>query len=321
MKAVVVSAFGEPDVLQLRKIADPTPEPGEVLVRVRAAGVNPVDGYIRTGTYAIKPDLPWIPGSDGAGEVVALGEGIAEPAVGSRVYLWTPTGRGTYAELVAAPRERVYALPDRLSFEQGAAVGVPYATAYRALHDKGQSRPGEWVLVHGATGAVGTALVQLTLRHGMQLIATAGSAEGEARLRDAGVRQVVDHNDPEHLARARDLTGGAGLDLIVELLANVNLGKDLGALARRGRIVVVGSRGSVEINPRDLMSRDASVVGMTLFNTAPDELRAIHAGLHAGFADGTLAPVVGQRFPLAEAAAAQRAVMAPGSLGKIVLIP
>ena len=320
MKAIVARAFGEPDVLKLEEIADPAPGPGEVLVRVRAAGVNPVDGYMRTGTYAIKPELPWVPGSDGAGEVVALGAGLAEPAVGSRVYLWTPTGRGTYAELVAAPRERVYALPDRLSFEQGAAVGVPYATAYRALHGKGQARPGEWVLVHGATGAVGTALVQLALRHGMNLIATAGSAEGEAQLRDAGVRHVVDHRDPEHLARARELTGGAGLDLIVELLANVNLGMDLGALAQRGRVVVVGSRGSVEINPRDLMTRDASIVGLTIFNTPPDELQAIHAGLRAGFADGTLAPVVGQRFPLAESAEAHRAVAAPGAHGKTVLI-
>jgi NADPH2:quinone reductase len=321
VRAIVARAFGEPDVLKLEEIADPTPGPGEVLVRVRAAGVNPVDGYMRTGTYAIKPELPWVPGSDGAGEVVALGEGVAEPAVGSRVYLWTPTGRGTYAELVAAPRERVFALPDRLSYEQGAAVGVPYATAYRALHDRGQARAGEWVLVHGATGAVGTALLQLALRHGVNLIATAGSAEGEARLRDAGVRHVVDHRDPGHLARAREITGGAGLDLIVELLANVNLGSDLGALARRGRVVVVGSRGSVEINPRDLMTRDASVVGMTIFNTPPDDLRAIHAGLRAGFADGTLAPVVGERFPLAEAAAAQRASGAPGAHGKTVLIP
>jgi NADPH2:quinone reductase len=321
MRAIVARAFGEPDVLRLEEVAEPAPGPGEVLVRVAAAGVNPVDGYMRTGTYAIKPELPWTPGSDGAGEVVALGQGIAEPAVGSRVYLWTPSGRGTYAELVAAPRERVFALPDRLSFEQGAAVGVPYATAYRALHDKGLARPGEWVLVHGATGAVGTALVQLALRHGMQVVATAGSAAGEARLRDAGVRHVVDHGDPEHLARARDVTGGAGLDLIVELLANVNLGRDLGALARRGRVVVVGSRGSVEINPRDLMSRDAWVVGMTLFNATAEEVTALHAGLRAGFADGTLAPVVGRRFPLAEAAEAQRAVLAAGAHGKVVLIP
>ena len=321
MKAIVARAFGEPDVLKLEDAPDPRPGPGEVLVRVHAAGVNPVDGYMRTGTYAIKPELPWTPGSDGAGEVVALGEGIAEPAIGSRVYLWTPAGRGTYAELVAAPRERVFALPDRLSFEQGAAVGVPYATAYRALHDKGRARPGEWVLIHGATGAVGTALLQLAMRHGMQVVATAGNVEGEARLRDAGVRHVVDHGDPEHLARARDITGGTGLDLIVELLANVNLGHDLGALAKQGRVVVVGSRGSVEIMPRDLMSRDAWVVGMTLFNTPPDELAAIHAGLRAGFADGTLAPVVGRQFPLAEAAEAQRAVMAPGAHGKIVLVP
>jgi NADPH2:quinone reductase len=321
MKAIVARAFGEPDVLRIEEVADPAPGPGEVLVRVAAAGVNPVDCYMRTGTYAIKPELPWTPGSDGAGEVVALGQGIAEPAIGSRVYLWTPSGRGTYAELVAAPRERVFALPDRLSFEQGAAVGVPYATAYRALHDKGLARPGEWVLVHGATGAVGTALVQLALRHGMQVVATSGSAEGEARLRDAGVRHVVDHGDPEHLARARDVTGGACLDLIVELLADVNLGRDLGVLARRGRVVVVGSRGNVEITPRDLMSRDAWVVGMTLFNTTPEEVRALHAGLRAGFADGTLAPVVGRRFPLAEAADAQRAVLAPGAHGKTVLVP
>jgi NADPH2:quinone reductase len=320
MRAIVVREFGQPDVMKLEQVDEPTPGRGEVLVRARAIGVNPVETYVRAGNYASLPSLPYTPGADAAGEVAALGEGVDDLTVGQRVYA-TAARPGAYAEMLASPRDRVFALPERLSFEQGAAVGVPYATAYRALHDKGQGRPGEWLLVHGASGAVGTALVQMGRQLGMKVIGTAGTEPGRALAAEVGAEHVLDHREPEHMQRALELTGGRGIDLIVELLANVNLGKDLPALARHGRVVVVGSRGAVEITPRDLMSRDATVTGMTLFNATPEDLRRIHHGLAAGFRGGALAPVIGRTFPLAEAAAAHGAVMEAGHAGKIVLVP
>ena len=320
MRAIVVRKFGEPEVMRLEQVEQPELRQGEVLVRARAIGVNPVETYVRSGNYASLPSLPYTPGADAAGEVAALGEGVDDLALGERVYV-TAARPGAYAELLAAPRERVFGLPAPLSFEQGAAVGVPYATAYRALHDKGQARPGEWLLVHGASGAVGTALVQLGRQLGMRVIGTAGTEAGRELVARVGAEHVLDHGDAEHLSRAVALTGDQGVDLIIELLANVNLGRDLPALARHGRVVVVGSRGAVEINPRDLMSRDASVTGMLLFNATPEDLGRIHQGLAAGFRSGALAPIIDRAFPLAEAAAAHRALMESGHAGKIVLVP
>jgi NADPH2:quinone reductase len=318
MRAIVVREFGAPDVLRIEEIADPRPARGEVLVRVEAVGVNPVETYIRAGTYARTPTLPYTPGTDAAGTVVACGEGVADLAVGARVYT-IQAQPGGYAELIVAPRASVFRLPDRLSFEQGAAVGVPCATAYRALHDRGRAQPGEWLLVHGASGAVGSTLVQLGVSHGMHVIGTAGTEGGRALIARLGAEAALDHRDEHHMEQARALTGGRGVDLIVELLANVNLGRDLPALAMRGRVIVVGSRGNVEITPRELMSRDARVEGLTLFNATPDDLHRIHAGLGAAFAGGTLAPIVDRAFPLAEASSAHRHVMESSHAGKIVL--
>lgn len=321
MRAIVVREFGEPEVMKIEDIPSPQPGDGEVLVRIRAAGVNPVDAYIRTGTYARKPPLPYTPGSDGAGEVIGLGAGVTGLSIGDRVYVYVPSWAGTYAEQTVVPSNRVWPLPERLSFAQGAAIATPYATAYRAFYDKGQARPGEWLLVHGATGSVGSALVQLGAALGMRVIGTAGSADGRALVESLGAELVLDHNDPGHLDLALKQTVGHGIDLIVEQLANVNLGQDLPVLARNGRVVVVGSRAPVQINARDLMSRDASITALTLFNATDADLKRIHAGLGAGFRNGTLAPVVGKTVPLSEAAAAHRTVLSSRAHGKIALTP
>ncbi len=320
MKAIRVHEFGGPEVLRHEEVDAPQPGTDEVLVRVRAAGVNPVDTYIRSGAHAVKPGLPYTPGLDAAGVVEAVGEGVTRFSAGERVYTAGAVS-GTYAELALCKESQVYALPERTSFSQGAGLFTPYATAYRALFNRGRGVAGESVLVHGASGGVGTAAVQLARAAGFKVIGTGGTEEGRRLVAEQGAHHVLDHHAPDYLAQLTSLTGGNGVDIILEMLSNVNLGKDLDVLAKGGRVVVIGSRGPVEINPRALMMRDASIHGLTLFNATPRELEGIHAAIRAGLEAGTLNPVVGRELPLADAARAHEAVLEAGAHGKIVLIP
>ncbi|MDT7778860.1 MAG: NADPH:quinone reductase [Acidobacteriota bacterium] len=320
MKAIRVQEFGGPEVLRLEDVPDPQAAAGQVVVRVRAAGVNPVDTYIRGGVHAVKPQLPFTPGLDAAGEIEAVGEGVTRLHVGQRVYT-AGSLTGTYAELALCEEAQAHALPERVSFAEGAGVFTPYATAYRALFQRAGGRPGETVLVHGASGGVGTAAVQLARAAGFNIIGTGGTEEGRKLVAEQGAQHVLDHHAPDYLEQLSTITGGRGVDVILEMLANVNLNKDLGVLAKGGRVVVIGSRGSVEINPRLLMSRDGVVLGMSLFNASPQELASVHAALAKGLETGTLRPVVGRELPLREAARAHEEVLKPGAYGKIVLVP
>jgi NADPH2:quinone reductase len=320
VKAIRVKEFGGPDVLGIEQVATPHVGPGQVLVRIRATGVNPVETYIRAGTYARLPKLPYTPGNDGAGVVEQIGDSVTELKPGDRVYT-AGSVSGTYAEFALCGAEQVHPLPAKVSFAQGAAIGTPYATAYRALFQRAHATPGETLLVHGASGGVGTAAVQLARARGLCVLGTAGSDEGLKLTREQGAHKVFDHHATERFEQIMQATGGRGVDVILEMLANVNLGKDLTVLAKGGRVVVIGSRGNVEINPRDTMQREADVRGMILPNTPPAELASIHAALVAGLENGSLRPVIGKEFPLTEAAEAHRAVMEPGSFGKIVLLP
>ncbi|MEO7724615.1 MAG: NADPH:quinone reductase [Chthoniobacterales bacterium] len=320
MKAIRVEEFGEPGVMKLVEVPMLEPGPGQLLVWVKAVGINPVETYIRAGTYARKPALPFTPGNDAAGVIEKIGAGVKDFAAGDRVYL-AGSSSGTYAEYCLCGVAQVHRLPEAASFAQGAAMGTPYATAYRGLLQRGAAQPNETVLVHGASGGVGTAAVQLALAHGMRVFGTAGTKRGRELVREQGAHEVFDHHASDYLAKIKDASGGRGIDVILEMLANVNLGNDLTLLAPRGRVVVIGNRGRVEIDARETMARDADIRGMVLPNTPPDEMAELHAALVAGLADGTLRPVVGQELPLAEAPAAHRAVLEPGAFGKIVLIP
>ena len=320
MKAIRVHEFGGPEVLKLEEAANPSASPGQVVIGVKAAGVNPVDTYIRAGTYAFKPSLPYTPGMDASGVVEAVGQGVTRVKEGDRVYI-AGTLTGSYAQKTTCTESQVHRLPAKISFPQGAGVNVPYATAYRAIFQIGQARAGETVFVHGASGGVGTAAVQIARAAGMMVIGTAGTAKGRELAMREGAHHVLDHTAADYLDHLRSLTGGRGADLILEMLANVNLGKDLPLLAARGRVVVIGSRGPVEINPRDIMGRDGSIRAMSLLVAPAEELAGVHAAIYAGLENGTLRPVVGQEIPLAEAARAHKAVMEAGAHGKIVLIP
>jgi NADPH:quinone reductase len=318
MKAIRVHKFGGPEVLQLEEIPEPKAGPGQVLVEIKAAGVNPVDTYVRSGSYPLLPSLPYVPGGDAAGVVRGVGDGVTRFKPGDRVWV---ARAGGYAAMAACDAAMVQPLPASVSFGQGAAVGVPYATAYRGLHHKAQARPGETLLVHGASGGVGIAAVQMGVAHGMTVIGTGGTERGRKLVAEHGAQHVLDHTTPEYTKRLMDLTEGRGADVILEMLANVNLQKDLDVVARFGRIVIIGNRGTIEINPRGTMSKDATISGLALWNASPPEVASIMAALSAGLANATLRPVVGRELPLAQAAAAHQAVLEPGAYGKIVLVP
>ncbi len=325
MRSIVVREFGAPEVLKVETVADPTPSASQVLVRVRAVGINPVDTYIRSGAYAVKPPLPFTPGGDGAGEVLAVGADVKQFAVGDRVYiagdnLGTPR-TGLLAELALCAPTQLHRLPDNVTFAQGAAMGVPYATAYYALFNRAKARPGETVLVHAASGGVGIAGVEIARAHGMTVIGTASTERGRRAVLDHGAHEVFDHSAPGYLDDINKVTGGKGVDVVLEMAAHLNLDKDLTVLAKYGRIIIIGSRGRVEIDPRGTMGREAAVMGMLLFNVTPADLASVHAALVAGLENGTLKPVVGHEFSLDEAPKAHEAVMAPGALGKIVVLP
>jgi NADPH2:quinone reductase len=320
LKAVVVREFGAPEVLQIEGVPDPTPGPAQVLVRVKAVGVNPVETYIRTAAYVKKPNLPYTPGTDSAGVVEAVGANVTKVKVGDRVYTHG-TVTGSYAELTICEESQVHSLAARLSFEQGAAVGVAYATAWRALFLKAQAKPGEIVFVHGASGGVGVAAVQIARASGLRVIGTAGTDKGMKLVRDQGAHEVLNHKEPNYLEKVMPLTGGRGADIILEMLTNVNLDKDFDVLALRGRVMAIGNRGRIEIDPGKLMTKDGIVLGMRMFNTTPDDNRVIHAAIVAGLEAGMLNPVVGTALKLSQAAEAHVAVLEPGAYGKIVLVP
>jgi NADPH:quinone reductase len=320
MKAIRVHEFGGPEVLKLEEVPTPKPGPGEVLVRVHAGGVNPYDTYMRAGTYAIKPPLPYTPGSDAAGVIESVGDGVTRVKPGDRVYT-AKTQSGAYAEYTLALESQVYRLPDNISFAQGAALWVPYGTAFTALHHHGNAKAGETVLVHGASGGVGSAAVQFARAQGLTVMGTASTDKGRDMVKKEGAHFVFDHSKVGYTDEIMKTTGGKGVDVILEMAAHLNLATDLKLLALNGRVVVIGNRGEITINPRDLMSRRGSARGFTLWAATDAEAKEMHAAIAAGLENGTLRPVVGKEMPLKDAPKAHVDILAPGSHGKIVVVP
>ncbi len=255
MRAMRVHEFGPPGVMVLEDVADLVAGAGQVVVALKAIGVNPVDTYIRAGTYGPR-DFPFTPGYDGAGVVESVGMGVMNIRPGDRVYVERSLS-GTYAEKCLCSAAQVHPLPARVSFSQGAGVCVPYATAYRALFQKCRAKSGETVLVHGGSGGVGLAAIQFARAHGMKIIATAGSATGRDLVTWQGAHHAVDHSSLLYEEQILGLTGGRGVDVGIERLANNSLERDLSMLGMLGRIAVVGSRGRMGIDPRRGMQKDA----------------------------------------------------------------
>ncbi|CAF0808732.1 unnamed protein product [Rotaria sordida] len=322
MRAILVEEFGDANVCQLAEdVPIPEVKPREVLIRVHAAGVNPVDTYIRSGTYSRRPNLPYIPGADCAGVIERVGDDVTKFEVGDRVFT-VKTVTGAYAEYCVAHCDSVFSLPSNISFEEGSALGTPYFTAYRALVIKGHAKPNETVLIHGASGGVGIAAVQLAKSLGLRVIGTASTEQGLQAVHNQGADLVFNHKQEGYLKDiANTSINNGGVDLIIEMLANVNLNNDLQLLRSHvGRVVVVGNRGTIDINPRLLMMKETSVHGVSLFSSSEDEIQMINAYLQFGLKNGILKPLLGQTYPLEQAAQAHTdVVFNSGACGRLTL--
>ena len=296
------------------------PSAGQVLVKIEAAGVNPVDTYLRTGIHAHAPKLPYTPGKDAAGVVEAVGSGVNAYKPGDRVYT-AGSVTGTYAEYSLCSEDQIGSLPSNIGSAEGAGVWTPYATSYRALFQKAAAKAGETVLVHGASGGVGLAAVQWAKDAGLKVIGTASSDEGKDLVRENGADAVFDHTDEDHFDDIRQFADGKGVDVVIEMLANVNLERDFECLGMFGRIVVVGNRGSIQFTPRLAMTKDATIYGMSLFNSPQAAKDEIKSAIFSGLEKGSLAPAVSRSFGLSDAPAAHHAVIEDKALGKIVIQP
>ncbi|XP_045209318.2 quinone oxidoreductase-like [Mercenaria mercenaria] len=321
MRAIRVKQFGGPEVLQLEEsVAVPIPSDTQVLVQVRAAGINPVDTYIRSGTYQMT-NLPYTPGRDGAGIIKKVGSKTTKFKPGDRVYFLF-NASGSYAQYVAVEEGMVGHLADYLTLEQGAAIGIPYYTAFRALSIKARDKfkAGNTVLVHGASGAVGLASVQFAVSRGLTVYGTAGSQEGIHLVLEHGATAVYNHRDEGYIDKMKAAMNGSGPDIIVEMLANVNLATDMTLVNRNGIIVVVGCRGNVEVNPRLAMQKEFIVTGFALPNAAQGEWTEMHELMAEGMQQQWVQPHISKIYPMHEATQAhENIIKTKAALGKIIL--
>ena len=320
MKAIQVDAFGDPEVLQLVELDIPQPDSEDVLIKVEAIGVNPVDTYIRAGNYPLLPALPYTPGKDVCGVVVNVGDGVKKWKEGDRVYS-SGTVSGGYAEYALCRQSQIFTLPENMDSFQGAAIGVPGAAAWRALFTRGRGKKGDILFIHGASGSVGMIAVQLAVAAGLKVYGTAGTDQGLQKIRQAGAVQAYNHNLPGYLEKVSAAFGSKGCDIILEMLANVNLAHDLSLLGTGGRVVIVGSHGEITIDPRATMAKETEILGMSLFNSSAEQMKEAQVGLYRHMSDGKLKPEIAIRMTLQDAPEAHRRVMQSGNCGKIILVP
>ncbi|KAK0394834.1 hypothetical protein QR680_000956 [Steinernema hermaphroditum] len=317
MRAAVVRKFGAAENILIEHAFErPSPTAGQVLVRVRSCGVNPVDTYIRSGQYANLPSLPYIPGREGAGVVEEVGEGVSDLKPGDRVWFTQPI-TGSAAEYTVT--EHAYILPDELTFSQGASLGIAYMTAFRALFLKAHAQKGQSVFIHGASGGVGLAACQLAASAGLKVVGTAGTEAGISIARANGAEFVANHRHSDYVQVLSERYPD-GFDIVLEMLANVNLSHDAALVAKYGKICVIGSRGEIQINPRTLMQKESSIIGVMLWHCTREDYDHMGKEISRLIKDGHIHPVVGKEFRLEELAAAHHEVInQTGTLGKIVV--
>ncbi|XP_047134314.1 quinone oxidoreductase isoform X1 [Hydra vulgaris] len=318
MRGINVSEFGGPNVLKLvHNLPIPVPLSKQILVNVKAAGVNPVDTYIRQGNHPLSPILPYIPGKDGAGVVHQIGSDVKNFKKGDSIW-FCGSVTGSYAEYCLCNEEDASHLPEKMTFDEGAMLGTPYLTASRALFQKAHVKEGMKVMVHGATGGVGTAAVQICQSLGIKVVATAGSAHGIDLLKSQGVDSIYNHHEEGYV---EDIIKHEGhIDVILEMLANVNLSKDLSIIGAGGTIVIIGSRGPVTIVPRAIMSSECVVTGVMLFKSTDDEKKDNFSIVNKGIKDNWLKPVLWKTYDLEFAKDSHKEIIENnGARGQIIL--
>jgi putative PIG3 family NAD(P)H quinone oxidoreductase len=324
MSALEVSAPGGPEVL--RVVSRPVPEPGlgEVLVRVEAAGVNRPDVLQRQGRYAPPPGVTDVLGLEVAGAVVAVGPGVSEPEIGSRVCALV--AGGGYAEYCVAPAPQCLPIPDGLSVVEAAALPETYFTVWTNVFERGRLRAGESLLVHGGASGVGTTAIQLACAFGARVFATAGGAGKCRACERLGAERGIDHREEDFVVVVKQLTAGRGVDLVLDMVGGDYTPRNLDALAQDGRLVQIAFlRGAkVELQLQALMQRRLWITGSTLRPRSVEEKGAIAQALLRQvwplLAAGRCKPVIDSTFPLARAADAQRRMESSLHVGKIVLV-
>jgi NADPH:quinone reductase len=323
MKAIIVRELGGPEVLKLEEQPTPTPGPGEALVEIAAVGVNFVEIYHRTGMY--KTQLPFCPGGEGAGRVVAAGPGVTEVSPGDRV-AWGD-GTGSYATHIAIPVERLAPLPDALTFEQGAAVILQGITAEVLTHETYRLKPNDTCLVHAAAGGAGLMLCQMAKMCGARVIGTVSGEEKAKLARDAGADEIIIYTEQDFEPAVRRLTGGRGVNVVYDSVGKVTFDRSLNCLAPLGYMVLFGQSSGFP-PPFDIQR----LAGMrSLFLTRPSifgayvtnrELLRRHAQVvFDGLVSGKLKVRIDRTYPLAQAAQAHIALASRQTSGKVLLIP
>lgn len=324
MKAVQINEFGGPEVLKKVNVDEPFPNENEVKVKIYTVGLNPNEAYTITGTYAYNiPELPYIPGYDATGIIEEVGPNVEQFKIGDRVFLSAFSAKrntGTYAEKVVVDAESVFKLSDKISFKKGAALGIPAFTAYKALFQKAKIKAGERVLIHGASGAVGSMAVQMAKAIGAIVIGTSSTKKGRQTVLNLGADYALNHTSDNNKDELLDITDDQGPDVIVEMLANKNLEIDMQIIAKHGRVVIIGSRDTIEVNPRNLMTNEATVTGMTFTSPTQKAMNEVYFGLNAFLETGAIDPLIGDEFTLDEPIEAHKALMESSGNGRTIFI-
>lgn len=324
MKAVRIHEYGGPEVLVYEEVPAPEPGPVQILVRVEAATVNPVDVAVREDRFPTPKAPPKTLGSDGAGVVEQVGHDVSSVKSGDEVF-FSGLGigsEGSYAEYALIAEAQAVPIPAGLTFVDAAALGMAFPAAYYGLVTRGAVQTGETVLVQGAAGGVGSASVQLAVAFGARVIGTVNGAAEADLVRSLGAEATIDYRTEDVVARALELTDGKGPDLVHELVVSVNLPADVRLLATGGRIVCTGQGPSPEatVPIGDALAKDATLLFMNLNNAKRAGVAAIAREIAQMAADGRIKPVIGEELPLAEARHAHE-LLAGDHLGKIVLLP
>lgn len=324
MRAIRFHEIGGPEVLKYEEAPDPSPGPGEVLVRVRAAGVNYADTMFTRGRYFLQPRFPQTPGLEVAGEVVTAGEGVNGFAPGDRV-MAALANAGGYAELAVVPAQHLTRIPAGLGWAQAAALPVQAVTADHVLFLAGRLQPGETVLVHAAAGGVGVMLVQMAALAGARVVATASTEEKRQLARALGADVTIDYTKPGWADAVREATDGRGADVICEMVGGDVFAQSLRCLAPWGRLVVFGVAGpeTPSLNPAALMRLNQTVVGyyLTTAMERGEVMAPTHERIFRALESGRLRIVVGETAPLSAAADVHRRMVARETTGKLVLVP